>query len=104
MHGVSRHNLAVLRSDLSMFPFHCLAAGILNVGRAVSLNASAAIPAIARRTEEALTPAEYAVISTPTGQQLVEEGKWFALSSEGASKASLQVHFHQTKGERAAMR
>ncbi|GLC37768.1 hypothetical protein PLESTB_001474800 [Pleodorina starrii] len=60
-------------------------------GRFVALRAGTAVPVASRRTvapEAGQRPAEYAVISTPTGQQLVEEGKWFALTSEGALKAT----------------
>ncbi|EFJ40857.1 hypothetical protein VOLCADRAFT_107970 [Volvox carteri f. nagariensis] len=69
-------------------PFVCRRMPSRNfAGSRLVLQATSAVSTAARPTED-LRPAEYAVISTPTGQHLVEEGKWFALSSEGALKAS----------------
>ncbi|PNH04807.1 hypothetical protein TSOC_008930 [Tetrabaena socialis] len=58
----------------------------------VTVRAAAAAAPTPCRAAEGLAsgpgPAEYAVISIPTGQQLVEEGQWFALSSTAALQAS----------------
>ncbi|GIL98692.1 hypothetical protein Vretimale_4069 [Volvox reticuliferus] len=75
-----------------------------DAGRTAVSRPSAAVPTAVRRYTEELSSAEYAVISTPTGQHLVEEGKWFALSSEGALKASSgggQLRFQAVAVKRA---
>ncbi|GIL46692.1 hypothetical protein Vafri_3616 [Volvox africanus] len=72
--------------------------------RTTTSRPSTAVSTAVRQYTEELRSAEYAVISTPAGQQLVEEGKWFALSSEGALKASSgdgQLRFQAVAVKRA---